>query len=296
MSEVVVRSEDTLRTLKAKVRLATMFGCWQARLTNYPYLRDKWRQNCEEERLLGVSLTGLMDHPILNNVNDKAKQWLSEMKHVAIDEAEKWSARLGINMPTAITCVKPSGTVSLLVNSSSGIHQRYSSYYVRRFRISATDPLFRMMRDQGVPCYPEVGEEPNTASTWVLEFPVAAPEGAKTRHDFTALQQLEHWLMVKEFWCEHNVSVTVYVGDDEWLEVGAWVYEHFNDLCGVSFLPRSNHVYQLAPYEEITKEQYEALAAKFPEIDYSQLSNYEKEDNTEGSKSYACTGDRCELT
>jgi ribonucleoside-triphosphate reductase (thioredoxin) len=295
LSEVVVRSTDTLDTLKAKVKIATMFGCWQATQINFPYIRKEWKKNCHDERLLGVSLTGIMDNPVLNHVNDTAKKWLSELKHIAIREAAKWSKVLGTNMSVAITCVKPSGTVSQLVDSASGIHTRYARYYIRRYRISATDPLFRMMRDQGVPFHPEVGQEPNTASTWVLEFPIAAPKGCKTRHDVSAVEQLEHWKMVKEFWCEHNPSITVYVRDEEWFEVGSWCFENFDDLVGISFLPKENHVYRLAPYEEITKEQYEALAKSFPTIDYSQLTKYEQEDNTEGARSFACVAGVCEI-
>lgn len=295
LSEVVVRASDTLESLKKKVKTAAMFGAWQSTFTNFPYLRSDWKKNCEEERLLGVSLTGIMDNAVLNSVNDTAKKWLAELKAEALRETEKWSKRLGVNMSAAVTCVKPSGTVSQLVNCASGIHQRYSDFYLRRYRISATDPLFRLMRDQGVPCSPEVGQDPSSASTYVLSFPVASPIGSKTRHDYTALDQLNHWKMVKEFWTEHNPSITVYVGDDEWLKVGSWVYDNFDSVCGISFLPRTDHVYQLAPYEEITRDQYEQVAADFPQIDYSKLSDYEKEDNTSGSKSYACVGDRCEL-
>lgn len=295
LTEIIIRSDDALSDLREKVKIAAMLGCWQATFTEFPYLRKEWKKNCEEERLLGVSLTGIMDHPVLNHVNDEAKKWLGDLKHAAINEAKKWSRKLDIPIPAAITCVKPSGTVSQLVDSSSGIHQRYSENYIRRYRISATDPLFRLLRDQGVPCKPEVGQEPNTASTWVVEFPIAAPKGAKTRHDFTAIQQLEHWKMVKDFWTEHNPSCTIYVGDDEWMKVGSWVFDNFDSLCGVSFLPKQNHVYQLSPYEEITKAEYQTLLDKFPRIDYSQLSKYEQEDFTDGAKSLACAGDRCEI-
>jgi ribonucleoside-triphosphate reductase (thioredoxin) len=295
LSEVVVRSDDNMETLRRKVRTAAMLGSWQATFTKFPYLRPNWKTNCEEERLLGVSLTGLMDHPILNNVNDTMKKWLGELKGVAIRETDKWADRLGINMSAAVTCVKPSGTVSQLVNCSSGIHARYAQHYIRRYRISATDPLFKMLKEQSVPYFPEVGQSPDTASTFVLEFPVAAPLKSKTRHDYTAIQQLEHWKVVKEFWTEHNPSITVYVNQGEWLQTGAWCYKHFDSLCGVSFLPKDNGVYQLAPYEEISKEQYLELENKFPKIDYNQLSKYEQEDNTQGSRVYACVGDKCEL-
>jgi ribonucleoside-triphosphate reductase len=295
LSEVVIRPSDKLEDLKQKVKVAAMLGVWQSSFTNFPYLRPEWKKNCEEERLLGVSLTGIMDHPVLNNINDKMKKWLSDMKSEAIREAERWSKRLDINMSAAITCVKPSGTVSQLVDSSSGIHARYSEYYLRRYRISATDPLFRMLRDQSVPFHAEVGQTIDSATTMVLDFPFASPVGASTRHSINAIQQLEHWKVYKYFWCEHNPSVTVYVGEDEWLETLSWCYKNFDDLCGVSFLPKSDHVYQLAPYEEVTKSQYEELNSKFPKINYSKLSQYEMDDQTEGSKSYACVGGSCDI-
>jgi len=295
LSEIVVRPEDKLEDLRQKAKVAAMFGVWQASFTKFTYLRPQWTKNCNEERLLGVSMTGIMDHPVLNNVNDKMKKWLGEIKAAAVSETEKWCKKLNINMSTAITCVKPSGTVSQLVNSASGIHPRYAKQYIRRYRISATDPLFRLLKDQGVPYHPEVGEEENTASTMVLDFPFQSPEGAKTKEDYSALQQLEHWKVFRHFWCEHNPSVTVYVDNDEWLDTAAWCYRNFDDLCGVSFLPKDTGVYQLAPYEEISQTQYDSLSSKFPKIDYGKLSQYEKEDNTEGARSYACTGDKCEL-
>lgn len=295
LSEVVVRPTDKLETLIQKVKIASMFGAWQAAFTEFPYLRKSWKKNCEEECLLGVSLTGIMDHPVLNNVNDKMKKWLGEMKAAAIGETERWCKRLDINMSAAITCVKPSGTVSQLVNCSSGIHNRHNQHYIRRYRISANDPLFRMLKDQGVPYNPEVGQESITASTMVLDFPFAAPTGAKTRHDTKAIEQLEHWKVFKYFWCEHNPSVTVSVAEDEWLKTLSWCYDNFDDLCGVSFLPKSEHIYQLAPYEDIDSATYHKLVSEFPKIDYSKLSEYESEDNTDGAKSYACVGDRCEV-
>ena len=295
LSEVVIRPDDKLEDLKSKVKIAAMFGAWQSYFTSFPYLRKEWKANCEEERLLGVSLTGIMDHPVLNNVNDKMKKWLSDMKGEAIRETERWCKRLDINMSAAITCVKPSGTVSQLVDSASGIHARYAKHYIRRYRISATDPLFRMLKDAGVPYHAEVGQEVSTAATMVLDFPFASPSNAITRHDISAIQQLEHWKVFKYFWCEHNPSVTVYVGEEEWNKTLSWSYENFDDLCGISFLPKTDHVYQLAPYEEITESKYNELTGKFPKIDYTQLGKYEMEDNTEGARSYACVGDKCEL-
>lgn len=295
LSEVVVRSDDTLASLRKKVRMAVMFGVWQASMTTFPYLRSQWAANCQEERLLGVSMTGIMDNPVLNNINDTMKQWLGDLKGVAISECEKWCNKLGINMSAAITCVKPSGTVSQLVDSASGIHPRYSDHYIRRYRISATDPLFKMMADQGVPYFPEAGQDPAAASTYVLEFPVEAPVSSVTRHHLTALQQLEHWRVVKEFWCEHNPSCTVYVGDEEWPSVLGWTYDHFDTVCGLSFLPKSNHVYQLAPYQDCTKQEYQQRLSAFPVIDYSQLSKYEMDDTTDGAQSYACVGGSCDI-
>jgi ribonucleotide reductase alpha subunit len=295
LSEVIVRRDDTLEVLRHKVSIATMFGVWQSTFINFPYVRPKWSENCQEERLLGVSLTGIMDHPVLNNVNDKMKVWLGDLKSTAIYEAGKWAKRLGINMSAAITCVKPSGTVSQLTDCASGIHPRYSPFYIRRYRISVTDPLLKMMIDQGVKAYPEVGQDPQTASTMVLEFPMMAPKGAKTVKDYTALQQLEHWHVVKNFWCEHNPSITVYVGDDEWVGVAAWVYDHFDDITGVAFLPRNDHVYQLAPYEEITEEVFKDMKVAEPFIDFTQLTKYELEDTTDGLREYACVGDKCDV-
>lgn len=297
LSSVVIRSNDTLATLTEKVRLATIIGTIQSAFTtHFPFLRPEWQKNCEEERLLGVSLNGIMDHPVLNNVSDTAKKWLSEMKAVCIETNKIMAKKLGINVSAAITCVKPEGTGSQMLNTASGIHRRKAPFYLRRVRISATDPLYKMMRDQGVVFKPENNQEPNTADTWVVAFPEAAPVGAKTIKDETAIEQLEHWLMVKEFWCEHNPSCTVYVGDDEWLEVGAWVHRNFDHIVGLSFFPKEDdHVYQQPPYEEITREQYDEAVKQFPVIDWSKLAEFEIEDMTEGAKSYACTGNQCEL-
>jgi len=295
LSEVVVRANDSLESLRRKVKVAVMFGCWQSTLTNFPLVRQQWTDNAKEERLLGVSLTGIMDSPVLNNVSDRMKRWLGDLKGTAINECEKWCKKLDINMSAAITTVKPSGTCGSLVDSASGIHPRHSQYYIRRYRISATDPLFKMMAAQGVPFNPETGQDIASASTMVLDFPTAAPKGAKTRHDFTAMQQLEHWKAVKDFWCEHNASVTISVAEDEWVDTAAWVYNNFDDVCGLSFLPKFNHIYALAPYQDITKEEYKDLSSKFPKIDYTELSKFEVEDNTEGAKTYGCIGDKCDL-
>lgn len=290
LTEVVARSEDTEETLLQKVELATILGTYQSTLTNFPYISKEWKKNCEEERLLGVSITGQWDSPAVRN-----SETLRKLRERAIEVNGLYAKRFGINPSTCITCVKPSGTVSQLVDASSGMHARNSAYYIRRVRISATDPLFQMLRDQKFPYHPEVGQSEGSASTYVLEFPVKAPEGAALRDDLSAIEQLEHWKMVKENYTEHNPSVTISIGDDEWVEVADWLYRHWDILGGLSFLPRTDHVYQLAPYEEVTKEEYEALVVRLPEIDFSQILIYEKEDNTQGSKELACVAGVCEI-
>lgn len=296
LTTVVIRPDDTLEVLREKVRLATILGTIQACFTEFPFLRDGWKKNADEERLLGVSLSGIMDHPVLNSVSDKAKKWLSELKAVAIDVNKRWARMLGINVAAAITCVKPDGNSSKFLNTSPGIHTRYAEVQLRRVRVAATDPVYKLLRDQGVPCKPENGQTPQDATTWVFTFPLKAPKGCKTRHDVTAIQQLEHWLMVKEFWCEHNPSCTVYVNKGEWMEVGTWVWKHFDEVVGLSFLPKADdHVYQQAPDEEVTMEEYERLVKELPVIDWTQLSRYELEDETEGAKTYACVGGSCDI-
>jgi ribonucleoside-triphosphate reductase (thioredoxin) len=295
LTSVVCRHNDTIKTLKEKVKIATMIGTWQSSFTYFPYLRPEWQKNCEEERLLGVSLSGLMDHPVLSETTDEAKKWLATLRGIAISTNKKFAKQLGISVSRGITCVKPEGNSSQVVNSSSGKHARWSEYYIRRYRISATDPLFELCRDSGVPHSPDIGEDISAPSSYVLEFPIASPVGAKTRHMAGAILQLEHWMMLKEFWCEHNPSFTCYVKNDEWLEVGSWVYRHWDKIGGISFLPSEDSVYTLAPYEEITKEKYEELEAAFPVLDFSLLSTYEMEDNTEIHHAMACTGDKCEL-
>ena len=290
LSEVVVREDDDLDTLLDKVETATWLGVLQSTFTDFPYLRKEWKKNCGVERLLGVSLTGQMDRPSLMN-----SEVLKALKSRVIRISRKASTPLGVNMPVATTCVKPSGTVSQLVDSASGCHPRYSQYYIRRYRISATDPLFTMLKDQGVPCHPENGQDEETATTWVLEFPVKAPEGCLTRKDVTAMDQLSHYKNLQLNWCEHNASMTVYVREDEWFEVGNWVYKNWDIINGVSFLPYDGGHYELAPYEEIDHYTYESLIKKFPNINYSKLSQYELEDETQGSREYACTGDKCDI-
>jgi len=273
--------------------VATILGTLQATLTDFRYLRKKWKRNTEEEALLGVSLTGIMDNPLTNGTHGYLPTLLGRLKDEAIATNETWAERLGINPSAAITCVKPSGTVSQLCNSASGIHPRYSPYYIRSVRGDNKDPLTQFLKEQGVKHEPCV-MKPDT--TTVFYFPVKAPEGAVYREDQDAIQQLELWLTYQKYWCEHKPSITVSVKEDEWLKVGAWVYEHFDHMSGVSFLPWDGGTYKQAPYQECTKEEYESLRELTPEhIDWTQLADYEREDNTVGSQSYACSGNHCEL-
>jgi ribonucleoside-triphosphate reductase len=290
LSEVVARADDTKETLVEKARLATILGTYQSSLSNLGYLSKEWKKNCEEERLLGVSITGQWDSKAVRTADV-----LEAMRAETIKTNKKYAQRFGINQSTAITCVKPSGTVSQTLGVASGMHPRHAPYYIRRIRISATDSLFKMLRDQGVPYHPEVGQTEAEASTFVLEFPVKSPDGAISKDDLTALDQLEHWKLVKEHFTEHNPSVTISVGEDEWIQVANWVYEHWDIVGGLSFLPRSNHVYQLAPYEEITKEQYVEMAKRFQHLDYGKLYAYERTDETDIKKELACVSGTCEI-
>ena len=290
LSEVVIRADDDLDTLLDKVECATWLGVIQSSFTDFPYLRDTWKKNCDKECLLGVSLTGQMDNPSI-----LSSEALNALKSRVIRISRKASTLLGTRMPTATTCVKPSGTVSQLVDSASGVHPRYSQYYIRRYRIAARDPLFTMLKEVGIPCNPENGQTEEDASTWVLEFPVKSPEGCITRKDVTALDQLSHYKNLQHNWCEHNASMTVYVRDDEWFEVGNWVYKNWDIINGVSFLPYDGGHYKLAPYEEIDVHTYERLIKDLPRIVYSELAKYESEDNTQGKQELACSGDKCDI-
>lgn len=319
LSEVVVRSTDTFDDLVEKVKSAVWLGAMQATLTDFPFISPEFKKNCEEEHLLGVSLTGQMDNPKL-----MTEEKLSILRDLAIKTARKACKVLEINMSAAITTGKPSGTVSQLVLSGSGMHTWHDKYYIRRYRISATDPLYLMMKEQGVKFDPENGQgpeateearqslvakgisaseakslipdwAPDQVKTWVVAFPIKAPEGAITRNNMNAIDQLEWYLKIQNNWCEHNQSCTIYVKDNEWLEVGNWVYKHFDEICGVSFLPYDGGNYSLAPYESITKEKYEKMVKAFPKIDYSQLSKYELEDFTTGAQALACVGGACEI-
>ena len=290
LSEVVARAEDDEESLTRKIRLATILGTYQASLTHFPYLSKEWKQHCEKERLLGVSITGQWDCPVVGN-----KDVLARLKETAIKTNVEYAKRFGVNASTCITAVKPSGTLSQTVDCSSGMHPRHAPYYIRRVRISATDTLFKMLKDQGVPYHPEVGQPAESANTYVLEFPVKAPQGSVYKNDLSALDQLEHWKLVKVNYTEHNPSVTVSVGDDEWIAVANWVYENWDIVGGLSFLPRDNHVYQLAPYETIDEKRYEELAKRLAHIDYSKIITYEKQDELDLKKELACAGGTCEI-
>lgn len=290
LSEIVARPEDTEKTLLEKARIATMLGTYQAMLTNFPYLSKEWKEHCESERLLGVSITGQWDCPAV-----RKPEVLRKLRAEILKTNKEYARRFDINPATAATCVKPSGNVSQTVDSSSGLHPRYAPYYMRRIRISATDPLFHLLRDQKFPFYPEVGQTRDTATTFVAEFPVKSPKGSICKDDITAIEQLEYWKSLKINYTEHNPSATIYIGEEEWLEVGNWVYKNWEIVGGLSFLPRDNHVYTLAPYQEITKAEYDAIIKKFPTLDFSDIFLYEKEDQTEAKKELACSGGACEI-
>ena len=290
LTEVIARASDTKETLLKKTRLATILGTYQSTLTDLPYLSKEWKENCESERLLGVSITGQWDSKAVRDAGV-----LEAMRTETIAVNKKYAAKFKVNQSTAITCVKPSGTVSKTFDVASGMHPRFAPYYIQRIRISATDSLFKMLKDQGVPYYPEVGQTEETANTFVLEFPVKSPDGAITKDDLSALDQLEHWKLVKKHYTEHNPSVTISVGEDEWIAVANWVYENWEIVGGLSFLPRSNHVYRLAPNEPITKEQYDKMLARLGNIDYGKLYQYERQDETELKKELACVSGTCEI-
>ncbi len=306
LSEVVIRAEDTVETLLSKVELATILGTFQATLTDFKYLRKIWKDNTEEERLLGVSLTGIMDNQLFNDYNtmffedgqqvfddSRVGSILNKLKEKAIETNKDLSEKLGIPQSTAITCVKPSGTVSQLVDSASGIHARHSEYYIRTVRGDNKDPITKFMIDSGIPNEPDA-MKPDSVT--VFSFPMKSPEGATTRNEMSAIHQLNLWQAYQNHWCEHKPSVTISVKEEEWMEVGAWVYRNFDDISGISFLPHSDHTYAQAPYQEITKKEYLKLKEKMPKsIKWSLLREYEKEDNTTGGKELACTANACEI-
>jgi ribonucleoside-diphosphate reductase alpha chain len=297
LSEVVVRSSDTQQTLTEKVRLATILGTFQSTLTDFKYLRKIWKNNTEEERLLGVSLTGIMDNQLMAgrsaHLGMNIGATLNALREQAVETNAMMSEMLGIPQSTAITCVKPSGTVSQLVDSASGIHARHNPYYIRTVRGGNDDPITQFLISQGIPAEPDV-TKPD--STTVFSFPMQSPLGAVTRYQMSAIEQLELWLIYQRHWCEHKPSVTISVKDDEWMEVGAWVYEHFDEVSGISFLPFSEHIYQQAVYQDIDKETYDELYEKLPKnVDWSKLQEFEKEDTTSGGRELACTAGVCEV-
>ena len=293
LSEVVVRTSDTRESLLEKVRLATILGTFQSTLVNFKYVSKSWRKNCEEERLLGVSLTGIMDCKYTNGKDKNLKLLLKELKDVAVQTNEEFAKKLGINQSVAVTCVKPSGTVSQLTDSASGIHARHNPYYIRTVRGDKKDPLTKMMVDQGFPVEDDVM---NPSHTSVFSFPHKVDNGAVFRTDMTAIEQLELWKTYQEHWCEHKPSVTISVKENEWLVVGAWVYENFNYMSGVSFLPFSDHTYKQAPYQDCSKQEYEILLDKMPKtVEWNKLSEYEQTDMTIGAQELACAAGFCEI-
>ena len=293
LTEVVVRATDTIEDLERKIRIATILGTVQSAYTKFPYLRKVWQRNTEEERLLGVSLTGIMDNRLLTTKNKGLDKTLEHLREISVAVNDSWADRLGIPKSAAITCVKPSGTVSQLVDSASGIHPRHSNYYIRTVRGDNKDPLTTFMKEQGIPNEPDV-MKPD--ATTVFSFPIKAPNGAIVTEDLSAIEQLETWLIYQRHWCEHKPSITVNVRKDEWLSVGAFVHEHFDEMSGVSFLPYNEHTYQQAPYQEIGQHDYKTLLGLMPKaIDWAKLSEYEKQDTTSSSQTFACTGDVCEI-
>jgi len=293
LTEVVIRATDTLEDLERKIRLATILGTIQSTYTKFPYLRKVWSTNTEEERLLGVSLTGIMDNPLMTLANKGLEKTLEHLRGIAVSTNAEWADRLGIPVAAAITCVKPSGTVSQLVDSASGIHARHSAHYIRTVRGDNKDPLTKFMMDQGIPNEPCVMKGDTTT---VFSFPVKSPTRSVTRNDMTAIEQLEMWLMYQRHFCEHKPSVTISVREEEWMEVGAFVYKYFDEMSGVSFLPHSEHTYQQAPYQEVDKDTYKMVLQTMPErIDWAGLSEYEKDDNTVAMQTMACSGDVCEI-
>ena len=298
LTEAVIRADDTAETLLRKVEIATILGTMQSTLTDFKYISKKWKENCDEERLLGVSLTGITDSVLTNGTNgtgsdSETAELLRSLRQKAVDTNVVWADKFGVSQSMAVTCVKPSGTVSQLVDSASGIHARHSQYYIRTVRADKKDPLARMMVDGSFPVEDDVMKP---ASTYVFSFPVRAPEHALFREEMSAIAQLELWKLYQDNWCEHKPSITVTVKEHEWLDVGAWVFKNFEKMSGVSFLPFSDHVYKQAPYQDCTREEYEALLAKMPKvIDWSVLSLYEKTDMTVGSQELACSAGACEV-
>jgi ribonucleoside-triphosphate reductase len=294
LTEAVIRESDDIKSLEEKVKIAAIIGTFQSTLTNFRYLRKQWKKNASEERLLGVSLTGIMDNQLTSNRKggDKLTETLKHLKQVVIDTNKEWADKLSIEQSVATTTVKPSGTVSQLVDSASGIHGRYSRYYIRTVRNDKKDPLSDFLIQQGVPYESDITKP---ESTWVFSFPMKAPSNAVLANELTAIDQLEMYKLYNTYWAEHNVSITVYVKENEWMEVGAWVYKNFESINGVSFLPYSEHSYKQAPYQPINKEEFEKLNSEMPTINWDDFKIKEIEDNTHGAQQFACVGGVCEL-
>ena len=292
LTEVIVRPHDTPQTLRKKIRLATILGTLQSTLTEFRYLRKKWQENAEEERLLGVSLSGIMDNKLTSTNGPALADLLDSLRVYAVEVNQEWAQKIDINPSTAVTCVKPSGTVSQLVNCSPGIHTRFAAWLLRAIREDRKNPIGAFLKSCGIPCEPEASK-PNDVD--VFYFPLASPEGSITRDALTAVQQLELYLTYRQHWTEHNPSTTIYIKDHEWLDVAAWVYRHFDNIGGIAFLPHTNHIYKQAPYTELTEEAYQELAAKMPVIDWSKLPDFEKDDQTTSGKEMACSAGQCDL-
>ena len=298
LTEVVVRATDKEADLREKIRAAVLVGCLQATFNDFKHVSSKWKENSTIDPLLGVSLTGTCDSPLLRKISEPTQELLRDLHKYADQCAEEFANELGIAKPKQVTLGKPSGTISQLVNCASGTHSRYADYYLRRVRVNAKDPIAKLLIDKGVPWNPEVGQTVEEYTTVVFEFPMKSPRGAITRHMWSAIEQLEYWKMFNECWCDGNPSQTVYVKDDEWVAVGAWIYKNWNQVCGLSFLPYDGGNYQLAPYEELSSDDYHAAVKAFTKVKIdldAELNAYEQEDNTEGAKTYACTGGSCEL-
>ena len=294
LTEIVIRENDTIETLKEKVKVATILGTWQSTLTNFRYLNRKWTENCEEERLLGVSMTGIMDNKLTNGKSTGLPKLLQSLKEIAVDINKEWAKKLNINASAAITCVKPSGTVSQLTDTASGIHARHNPHYIRTVRADKKDPLAKMMHEAGFPVEDDVTKPDRT---WVFSFPIKGPKNGIYRRDMSAIEHLKLWKVYQDNWCEHKPSITVTVKENEWMEVGAWVYENFDKMSGVSFLPYADHSYRQAPYQDCTSAEYSELIKKMPKnVDWTKLSEYESVDMTAGSQELACSADGgCEV-
>ena len=294
LSECVIRRSDDIESLKKKVRSATILGTFQSTLTNFRYLTKEWEKNCTEERLLGVSLTGILDNPLTNGRKKGLEELLNDLRKTAIETNREWADKLGIKRAAAITCVKPSGTVSQLVDSASGIHARHNPNYIRTVRADNKDPLCKMMKEANFPNEPDVTKPEHTT---VFSFPMESPKGAICRKDMTAIEQLQLWTKYQQHWCEHKPSITISVKEHEWFDVGAWVWNNFDSISGISFLPFSNHTYRQAPYQDCTKKEHDELLTKIPKkVDWSALSNYEQQDYTVASQELACSAEGgCEI-